>query len=60
MMDEENNKKNKTGANLLKDDRFKALFENPEFQVDKNADEYRYCRLLFISCETLPFSSSQH
>lgn len=41
MMDGDN-KKNKTGSNLLKDDRFKALFENPEFQVDKNADEYRY------------------
>lgn len=40
MMDEDN-KKSKTGSNLLKDDRFKALFENPAFQVDKNADEYR-------------------
>lgn len=28
-------------TNLLKDDRFKALFTNPEFEVDKNTDEYR-------------------
>lgn len=34
-------KKNKSGINLLKDDRFKALFENPDFEVDKNAEEYR-------------------
>ena len=34
-------KKNKSGTNLLKDDRFQALFENPDFEVDKNAEEYR-------------------
>ncbi|XP_046961647.1 nucleolar protein 10 [Vanessa cardui] len=34
-------RKNKQSANLLKDDRFKALFENPDFEVDKGADEYR-------------------
>ena len=28
-------------ANLLKDPRFKDLFENPAFQIDKNADEFR-------------------
>lgn len=27
--------------NLMQDDRFKAMFANPEFQVDKSADEYR-------------------
>jgi NUC153 domain. len=37
----EKKKKNKSGTNLLKDDRFKALFENPDFEVDKNAEEYR-------------------
>ncbi|XP_041978163.1 nucleolar protein 10 [Aricia agestis] len=31
----------KQPTNLLKDDRFKALFENPDFEVDKEADEYR-------------------
>ncbi|XP_049867826.1 nucleolar protein 10 [Pectinophora gossypiella] len=34
-------KKKKESANLLKDDRFKALFENPDFEVDKSAEEYR-------------------
>ncbi|XP_013133465.1 PREDICTED: nucleolar protein 10 [Papilio polytes] len=34
-------KKNKQSNNLLKDDRFKELFENPDFEVDKEADEYR-------------------
>lgn len=28
-------------ANLLEDGRFKALFSNPEFEVDKHADEYK-------------------
>lgn len=38
----ENSKKRKkaASANLLKDDRFKALFTNPDFQVDKNSEEY--------------------
>lgn len=26
---------------VLEDDRFRALFENPSFEIDKNADEYR-------------------
>jgi len=41
MNDENEKKKKKTGGDLLKDDRFKALFENPDFEVDINADEYR-------------------
>lgn len=42
LMGDQTNKKKKDGAqSLLKDDRFKALFENPDFEVDKNADEYR-------------------
>lgn len=41
-MEAEENRTMKKGAtNLLQDDRFKALFENPEFQVDKNAVEYK-------------------
>lgn len=34
-------KKQKKAEDLLTDNRFKQLFENPDFQVDKNADEYR-------------------
>ncbi|KAG7212660.1 hypothetical protein KM043_012941 [Ampulex compressa] len=42
LMDNETNlkKKKKNSANLLKDDRFKALFTNPDFQVDMNSQEY--------------------
>lgn len=43
LMDEEMpKKKNKqNGKNLLKDERFTKLFENPDFEIDKNADQYR-------------------
>lgn len=42
MDDQTKTKKKKDEAtNLLQDSRFKSLFENPDFQVDKNADEYR-------------------
>ncbi|XP_068621189.1 nucleolar protein 10 isoform X1 [Battus philenor] len=34
-------RKSKKTNNLLKDERFKELFENPDFEVDKEADEYR-------------------
>jgi ribosome biogenesis protein ENP2 len=37
----EKRKKNKNGISLLEDGRFKALFENPDFEVDRNAEEYR-------------------
>ncbi|XP_075214682.1 nucleolar protein 10 lethal (2) 34Fd [Lycorma delicatula] len=37
----EKKKQQKTGSDLLGDDRFKALFENPDFQVDTSAEEYR-------------------
>ncbi|KAI4492013.1 hypothetical protein M0802_010138 [Mischocyttarus mexicanus] len=44
LMEEEANpnikKKKKNTSNILKDDRFKALFNNPDFQVDKNSEEY--------------------
>ncbi|XP_043496596.1 nucleolar protein 10 [Polistes fuscatus] len=44
LMEEEANpntkKKKKTTVNILKDDRFKALFNNPDFQVDTNSEEY--------------------
>ncbi|KAH9634976.1 hypothetical protein HF086_016537 [Spodoptera exigua] len=40
LMDDSGKKKKHT-TNLLKDDRFKALFENPDFEVDREAEEYR-------------------
>ncbi|CAH1644950.1 unnamed protein product [Spodoptera littoralis] len=40
LMDDSGRKKKQT-TNLLKDDRFKALFENPDFEVDREAEEYR-------------------
>ncbi|XP_029159184.1 nucleolar protein 10 [Nylanderia fulva] len=42
LMDNTNikNKKKQASSNLLKDERFKALFSNPEFQIDKNSEEY--------------------
>lgn len=39
--DDDQRRKQSTKSNLLQDDRFKALFTNPEFEVDKNADEYK-------------------
>lgn len=40
-MDENESQNRKKSTNLLKDDRFKALFSNPDFEVYKNADEYK-------------------
>lgn len=34
-------KKGKDAANLLTDDRFKVMFENPEYQVDAQSEEFR-------------------
>ena len=41
-MDDETNakKKKKNSSTLLTDERFKQLFTNPDFQVDKNSAEY--------------------
>lgn len=39
--DQFNKKKKDTATSLLNDNRFKGLFENPDFEVDKNTDEYR-------------------
>lgn len=42
-MDEETNgkkRKKSSSSSLLKDERFKALFNNPDFQVDMNSEEY--------------------
>lgn len=34
-------KKTKNKSNLLKDDRFSAMFSNPEFQIDTESEDYR-------------------
>lgn len=34
------NRKKQESSSLLKDDRFKSLFSNPDFQIDKNTEEY--------------------
>ncbi|KAL3281005.1 hypothetical protein HHI36_004229 [Cryptolaemus montrouzieri] len=36
-----NKKKNEMQTSLLSDDRFKNLFNNPDFEIDKNTEEYR-------------------
>lgn len=40
LMENVNNKKRQTSSYLLKDERFKALFNNPDFQIDKGSEEY--------------------
>lgn len=35
-----NNKKKQTSSNLLKDERFKDLFNNPDFQINKDSEEF--------------------
>lgn len=35
------NTKSKNNISILNDNRFKELFENPEFQIDKNSEEYK-------------------
>lgn len=37
---DKNLKKRQAASSLLKDERFKALFSNPDFQVDKDSVEY--------------------
>jgi len=34
------NKKKRASSSLLSDERFKGLFNNPDFQIDKNSQEY--------------------
>ena len=39
---ETSNKKRKTLPNVLEDNRFKAMFEDPSFAVDEAAEEYKF------------------
>ncbi|KAH8282591.1 hypothetical protein KR054_008625 [Drosophila jambulina] len=41
IMDEQANPKQRNVPNLLEDTRFKAMFENADFAVNKDAEEYR-------------------
>lgn len=41
LMDAQTSSKKSAMPNLMEDNRFKQMFENPDFQVDTNADEYR-------------------
>lgn len=42
VMDEEKSKKKKlAGPSLLEDSRFKSMFENPDFAIDKSAEQYK-------------------
>jgi ribosome biogenesis protein ENP2 len=45
-MDMEENAKKLKAPNLLHDDRFKAMFVNPEFEVDKSTEQYRLLKPL--------------
>lgn len=36
------NKKRKTLPNVLEDNRFSAMFEDPSFAVDEAAEEYKF------------------
>ncbi|CRL01322.1 CLUMA_CG014416, isoform A, partial [Clunio marinus] len=47
---EETGKKTKN-PNLLRDDRFKAMFENPDFEVDKETEEYRLLKPLLVQLD---------
>lgn len=49
-LEEEAKIKAKT-PNLLKDSRFKAMFENPEFEVDKETEEYRLLKPLITQLD---------
>lgn len=51
-MDLEDTGKTKTkNPNLLRDDRFKAMFENPDFEVDKETEEYRLLKPLLVQLD---------
>lgn len=47
---EDTGKKTKN-PNLLRDDRFKAMFENPDFEVDKETEEYRLLKPLLVQLD---------
>lgn len=50
-MDFEDTGKKTKNPNLLRDDRFKAMFENPDFEVDKETEEYRLLKPLLVQLD---------
>ena len=46
-----NAKKRKTTQGLLEDDRFKAMFENPDFTVDRESDTFKLLNPVLSSME---------
>ena len=50
-MDIEDTGKKTKNPNLLHDDRFKAMFENPDFEVDKETEEYRLLKPLLVQLD---------
>jgi ribosome biogenesis protein ENP2 len=39
--DEKRTKKKKKAINIMKDERFKTMFEDPEFEIDESTVEYK-------------------
>lgn len=50
-MDFEDTGKKTKNPNLLHDDRFKAMFQNPDFEVDKETEEYRLLKPLLVQLD---------
>ena len=50
-MDIEDTGKKTKNPNLLRDDRFKAMFENPDFEVDKETEQFRLLKPLLAQLD---------
>jgi len=50
-MDIEDTGKKTKNPNLLHDERFKAMFQNPDFEVDKETEEYRLLKPLLVQLD---------
>lgn len=50
-MDIEDAGKKTKNPNLLHDERFKAMFQNPDFEVDKETEEYRLLKPLLVQLD---------
>ena len=50
-MDLEDTGKKTKNPNLLRDERFSAMFKNPDFEVDKETEEYRLLKPLLVQLD---------